>query len=61
MKYSLGKQLNGESTLLINFTGIENNLPNKYSNNLYIYIPGVGCSLLLILVTNQFLTRFILI
>ena len=37
--------LNGESTLLINFTGIENNLPQKYSNNLIIYIPGIGCSL----------------
>ena len=37
--------LNGESTLLINFTGIENNLPKKYTNNLYIYIPGIGCSL----------------
>ena len=37
--------LNGESTLLINFTGIENNLPQKYADNLYIYIPGIGCSL----------------
>ena len=37
--------LNGESTLLLNFTGIENNLPQKYANNLYIYIPGIGCSL----------------
>ena len=37
--------LNGESTLLINFTGIENHLENKYADNLYIYIPGIGCSL----------------
>ena len=37
--------LNGEYTLLINFTGIEDNLPQKYCNNLIIYIPGIGCSL----------------
>ena len=37
--------LNGESTLLINFTGIENNLKSNQGNNLYIYIPGIGCSL----------------
>ena len=37
--------LNGEYTLLINFTGVEKNLPSKNVNNLYIYIPGIGCSL----------------
>ena len=37
--------LNGESTLLINFTGIENSLRKKYVDNLFIYIPGIGCSM----------------
>ena len=37
--------LNGESTMLINFTGFENYLENKYSDNLFIYIPGIGRSL----------------
>ena len=37
--------LNGEYTLLINFTGIENNINKNSANNLYIYIPGIGCSL----------------
>ena len=38
--------LNGESTLLLNFTSLQynNNYKNKL-NNLYIYIPGMGRSL----------------
>ena len=37
--------LNGEYTLLLNFTGIENNTNKNEATNLYIYIPGIGCSL----------------
>ena len=37
--------LNGESTLLINFTGIESSSKLNQENDLFIYIPGIGRSL----------------
>ena len=42
---SIQPPLNGETTLLINFTGIENSNKLNKENDLFIYIPGIGRSL----------------